>query len=98
MSMEGEEEGRDRGATIATGRHALAGLWAAELLGLIGHAAQDYARELARAEGEAGDEPVIQQLARDLHGRVTVHEIRETLTLLLSEAKRQLRKAGPPKH
>lgn len=30
-------------------RNRMAGLWAAELLGLLGHAAQDYAREVAHA-------------------------------------------------
>lgn len=83
-------------------RNRLAGLWAAELLGLIGHAAHDYAREVAHAHehvegghvgeegGAADDEPVVRRLSRDLHGKVTAHEIREKLAHLLHEARRQL--------
>ncbi|MBC7907934.1 MAG: DUF1476 family protein [Rhodospirillaceae bacterium] len=72
-------------------RDRMAGLWAAELLGLIGHAAHDYAREVAHAhESTPDDERVIKRLARDLHGKVTAHEIREKLTHLVGEARRQL--------
>lgn len=71
--------------------HRMAGLWAAELLGLIGHAAHDYAREVAHGhEGAPDDERVIGRLARDLHGKVTAHEIREKLTHLMHEARKQL--------
>lgn len=72
-------------------RDRLAGLWAAELLGLIGQAAHDYARELAHAQDATpDDEHVIRRLARDLHGRVSAHEIRDKLSSLLHEARRQL--------
>lgn len=72
-------------------RDRMAGMWAAELLGLIGHAAHDYARELAHAQDATpDDEGVIHRLARDLHGKVTVHEIREKLAHLVHEARRQL--------
>lgn len=72
-------------------RDRMAGLWAAELLGLIGQAAHDYARELVHAhEHTPDDEHVIGRLARDLHGKVTVHEIREKLSHFLHEARRQL--------
>lgn len=83
-------------------RDRMAGMWAAELLGLIGHAAQDYARELAHpqeapeAEAEAepeaagDDDRVVGRLARDLRGKVSRHEIREKLAHLLHEARRQL--------
>lgn len=72
-------------------RDRMAGLWAAELLGLIGQAAHDYAREVAHAQDNApDDEHVVGRLARDLHGKVTVHEIREKLAHLVHEARRQL--------
>lgn len=72
-------------------RDRMAGMWAAELLGLIGQTAHDYARELAHApDNTADDEHVVGRLARDLHGKVTVHEIREKLAHLVHEARRQL--------
>lgn len=83
-------------------RDRMAGMWAAELLGLIGHAAHDYARELAHphdaepqdaemAGDEAGDEErVVGRLSRDLRGKVGPHEIRVKLAHLLHEARRQL--------
>ncbi|MGE5477005.1 MAG: ATPase inhibitor subunit zeta [Bacteroidales bacterium] len=74
-------------------RDRMAGLWAAELLGLIGHAAQDYARELAHpedAELPGDEERVVHRLSRDLRGKVSAHEIRAKLTHLLHEARRQL--------
>lgn len=75
-------------------RDRMAGVWAAELLGLIGHAAQDYARELAHPhetpDSGADDERVVGRLVRDLRGKVGPHEIREKLAHLLHEARRQL--------
>lgn len=82
-------------------RDRMAGLWAAELLGLIGHAAHDYAHDLAHAhetappdEGGHDDDPVLGRLVRDLRGKVSAHEIREKLAHLLHEARRQLRVDG----
>ncbi|MGE5516273.1 MAG: ATPase inhibitor subunit zeta [Bacteroidota bacterium] len=74
-------------------RDRMAGMWAAELLGLIGHAAHDYARELAHPHDTdiAGDEDrMVGRLARDLRGKVAPHEIRQKLAHLLHEARRQL--------
>jgi len=73
-------------------RTHMAGLWAAELLGLIGHAAHDYAHELVHAEHHAvGDEEhVLGRLTRDLRGKVTAAEIRAKLAHFLREARRQL--------
>ncbi len=71
-------------------RNRLAGLWAAELLGLISQAAHDYARELAGGAGHPpDDEHVVGRLARDLKGVVTPHEIREKLSHLWREARRR---------
>lgn len=88
-------EGGDLDPQVKHRRNRMAGLWAAELLGLIGHAAHDYAREVAHAHESApgdapDDEPVITRLSRDLHGKVTAHEIREKLVHLVGEARRQL--------
>lgn len=78
-------------ASIKTRRDRMAGMWAAELLGLIGKAAHDYAHEVAHAhEHTEDDEHVIRRLSRDLHGKVTAHEIREKLAHFVHEAKRQL--------
>ncbi|HLO76360.1 MAG TPA: ATPase inhibitor subunit zeta [Magnetospirillum sp.] len=78
-------------------RDRMAGMWAAELLGLIGHAAQDYARELAHphdADAHADDEQVISRLCRDLRGKAGPTEIRRKLAHLLHEARRQLMSEG----
>lgn len=78
-------------AKVKHRRDRMAGLWAAELLGLIGKAGHDYAQELAHAHEHAeDDEHVIRRLARDLHGKVTIHEIREKLAHFVHEARRQL--------
>lgn len=76
-------------------RDRMAGMWAAELLGLIGHAAQDYAHELAHPQdahdAPPDDERVMGKLVRDLRGKAGAHEIRDKLAHLLHEARRQLR-------
>ena len=84
-------------------RNRMAGLWAAELLGLINEAAHDYARELVHGAHEAeaaappdaggapqGEDTLVHRLARDLHGRATIQEIRAKLSHFLHEAKRQI--------
>lgn len=73
-------------------RNRLAGLWAAELLGLLGQAARDYAHDLARAHAADGDndDAVFHRLSADLAGRVQPHEIRQKLSHLVAEARRQL--------
>jgi hypothetical protein len=72
-------------------RNSMAGLWAAELLGLIGQAAQDYARDVAhRHEQSPDDEPVANHLQAELKGKVSLHEIRAKLAHLVHEARRQL--------
>lgn len=87
-------------------RNRMAGLWAAELLGLLGHAARDYAHDLAHAHAQDhdhdgdgdGDEKLIQRLGKDLRGKVDIHEIREKLSHLLQEARRQLHPQDKDKH
>ena len=84
--------------TVSRRRTQMAGLWAAELLGLINQAAHDYAHDLAQgAKGGAEDEEtLIHRLARDLHGKASLHEIRAKLAHLLREARRQLFHGDPP--
>jgi hypothetical protein len=83
-------------------RNRMAGLWAAELLGLLGQAAQDYAHDLVRAHDHApGDDGVIHRLAADLKGKASTHDIRAKLSHLLHEARRQLLAEDhhhPPQH
>lgn len=73
-------------------RNKLVGLWAAELLGLIGQAAHDYGRDFAQRHGQRpGEEDLVQRLHLDLAGKATLAEIRAKMAHLLEEAKRQLR-------
>jgi hypothetical protein len=76
-------------------RNRLAGLWAAELLGLIGHAAQDYVRGVMHP-GHPQDlvhdddqDKVFGKLSEDLAGHATESEIRERMSHFLREATRQ---------
>jgi hypothetical protein len=86
----GHHDGDDE--RIKRHRTHMAGLWAAELLGLIGQAAHDYARDLVHAEHHAqGDaEHVLGRLSRDLHGKAGAAEIRAKLAHFLREARRQI--------
>ena len=78
-------------------RNRLAGIWAAELLGLIGHAAGDYAKTVVHPghapEKMHGDDAdmVVDKLSQDLDGRVSLAEIRNKMSHFLQEAKRQMR-------
>lgn len=78
-------------------RNHMAGLWAAELLGLLGQAARDYAHDLAHShDGDGdGDEKLVQRLVRDLRGKAAMPEIREKLSHLVNEARRQMHGGGP---
>jgi len=72
-------------------RDRAAALWAAELLGLINEAARDYVHDLTHgSETPKDDEGLIHRLARDLHGKASVHEIQAKLSHFLGEAKRQI--------
>jgi hypothetical protein len=51
-------------------RNKLLGIWAAELLGLTGDAANSYAAEVVAADfEEAGDEDVFRKISTDLKAR-----------------------------
>ncbi len=76
---------------VTARRNKLAGLWAAQLLGKSGDAAETYAREVIRADfEEAGDEDVIRKLAADLGARASEAEIRARLVELEAEARKQI--------
>lgn len=72
-------------------RNKLVGLWAAELLGKTGQAAQDYAIEVVKANlEEPGDEDVFRKLKADLAGKVDDATIRARMRAFIDEAKAQL--------
>jgi hypothetical protein len=72
-------------------RNRLLGLWAAALLGKSGSDADDYAREVVKADFvEAGDGDVIRKVAGDLGERADEATIRAKLVEFLAVAKNQL--------
>lgn len=69
----------------------LLGLWAAELLGKSGDAANDYAMTVVSADfEEAGHEDVVRKVAADLAGKASEEDIRAKMGTLLAVAKAQL--------
>ena len=75
-------------------RNKLLGLWAAEHLGLEGPAADDYAKEVVRADlEEPGDEDVFRKIRADFDAKSvdqSDHQIRRTMTELMSTAIQQI--------
>ena len=75
----------------AARRDKLAGLWAAEKLGLTGDDAAAYAKSVVIADmEEAGDEDVIRKLLKDLNGKVTREQIVAQLAALSGIAAKQI--------
>ncbi len=73
----------------------LLGLWAAELLGKTGDAAEAYALEVIKSDfDEPGPEDVIRKVAADLGGKATADEIRARRAEFLAQAKEQLMAEG----
>jgi len=76
-------------------RNKLAGLWAAEKMGLSGEAAEAYAKEVVKADfEEAGDEDVFRKLRKDLGAKavdVSDHQIRREMEDLMKVAMEQVR-------
>jgi hypothetical protein len=69
----------------------LLGLWAAELLGKTGDAAEDYAKSVVVADfEEAGHEDVIRKVAGDLGDKASDGDIRNKLADSVKTAKSQL--------
>jgi hypothetical protein len=79
-------------------RNKLLGLWAAEALGLEGDAAQEYAKEVVRADfEEPGDEDVFRKIRADFDAASvdqSDHQIRRTMDELMQKAVEQIRTDG----
>ena len=72
-------------------RNKLLGLWAADLLGKTGDAADEYAKEVVRSDfEEAGDEDVYRKVSGDLGDKADEATIRTKMAELMVEAKGQL--------
>ena len=72
-------------------RNKLVGLWAAELMGKTGDAAEAYAREVVKADfEEAGHEDVVRKVAGDLGDRADEATIRAKMAELLPIARAQI--------
>ncbi len=80
---------------VAARRNKLLGLWAAEILGHEGSAADDYAKSVVISDlEEAGEEDVFRKLRGDLdqaHKAVSDDEIRDKMKQLMSVAMDQVR-------
>ncbi|WP_425050695.1 DUF1476 domain-containing protein [Psychromarinibacter sp. S121] len=77
-------------------RNKLLGLWAAELLGKSGSEADEYAKEVIRADfEEAGDEDVYRKVSGDLQGKADEATIRGKMAELMTVAKAQLMQELP---
>ena len=79
-------------------RNKLLGLWAAELLGKTGEAAEAYAKEVVRSDfEEPGDEDVYRKIKDDLDAggiEQSEHQIRRNMEELMAEAITQVQKEG----
>jgi hypothetical protein len=79
-------------------RNKLLGLWAAEKLGLEGDKAEEYAKAVVRSDfEEPGDEDVYRKIEGDFkEGNVdqSEHQIRRTMTDLMSTALEQISNDG----
>lgn len=75
-------------------RNKLLGLWAAELMGIEGDAADAYAKEVIIADfEEAGDEDVYRKVKGDLDAKgldISEHRVRKAMADFLEEARRQV--------
>jgi hypothetical protein len=81
---------------VTARRNRLLGLWAAQLLGLLGDAAEDYGKRVVDAQFEpGGDKTVIDKVAADLGAKdPTITPARVTFELqhFAEQAKQQLLK------
>ena len=75
-------------------RNKLLGLWAAEKLGLSGSAAEDYAKEVVKADfEEVGEEDVFRKVRTDFDAKkvdVSDHQIRREMEELMAKAVEQI--------
>lgn len=79
-------------------RNKLLGLWAADLMGKSGDDAQNYAKEVIRADfEEAGDEDVFRKIRGDFDSAGIAqsdHQIRRTMDELMAQAIKQIKEEG----
>jgi hypothetical protein len=79
-------------------RNKLLGLWAAEMMGLSGDDASDYAKSVVVADfEEAGDDDVFRKIKADLAAKgveQTDHQIRRTMDELMATAVQQIESEG----
>ena len=72
-------------------RNKLMGLWVADILEKSGDEAEDYAKEVVKADfEEAGHEDVMRKVMGDLDGRVPEDQVRKKYEELLAVAKAQI--------
>lgn len=75
-------------------RNRLLGLWAAELMGIKGDAAEAYAKEVVKADFEKpGEEDVFDKIMKDLKAKSVAqsdHQVRRKMDDLLGVAKQQI--------
>ncbi|WP_188520301.1 DUF1476 domain-containing protein [Alsobacter metallidurans] len=72
-------------------RNKLLGLWVAEKLGKTGPDAENYAREVMKADfEEVGDEDVYRKVSGDLGGKATETEIRTVMNQMMAKAVQQV--------
>ena len=79
-------------------RNKLLGLWAADLMGKSGDDAQNYAKEVIRADfEEAGDADVFRKIRGDFDSAGIAqsdHQIRRTMDELMAKAIQQIKEEG----
>ena len=79
-------------------RNKLLGLWAAELMGLTGDAADAYAKEVVKSDfEEVGHEDVFRKVRGDFDAKgvdQSDHQIRRQMEDLLATAREQVAKEG----
>lgn len=78
---------------VTARRNRLAGLWAAERMGLSDEAANDYARTVVDAEFDGGDPHVVAKLVADLAAKgqaFTADQIKFELDHFAAQARQQV--------
>lgn len=89
FALEGEQEFK-----AVARRNKLLGLWAADLMGLEGDAADAYAKEVIVADfEEKGDDDVFRKVRGDLDAKsieMSDHRIRREMDELLVKARKQI--------
>jgi len=75
-------------------RNRLLGLWAAELMGLKGEAADAYAKDVVKSDfDKPGDDDVLQKILKDFKAKAVTqseHQVRRKMDELLDVAREQI--------